>query len=412
VTGLLLSVALALAAPKPAPDAHPGGKGLASLFDLGLHVPKGAYEGPFARPPVAQWQVRLPGPPLNAAVHTERTRPVVHGDDIFVGSAEGRSLYRLARRDGSLEQAYPASASVESEPIITGDRVYFTDTGGSTWCYTLKGEQVWRHEGKAPILVRPTLDGGRVYVTNVDDLAVALDADSGELVWQYQRPPDVTRETELALYGAPPAVVVDDEVILGFSDGAVAAVDAKTGALQWDRQVGEGRYPDVVAAPTAWGNDIFASGYFKPFVAIDRSTHNVRWRLEYGAANASLLASVNKEPVLFDPGTDGVLHAVVARTGDDMWSWDSGSAGALTTPVITDAGLLVSSSDAGVYLVDPRTGKEIWRYHEPVRLLGVSSSPTVAGRQMLFVSNAGYLYGMIAPSPDRYEPDTPYPSWH
>ena len=91
---------------------------------------------------------------------------------------------------------------------------------------------------------------------------------------------------------------------------------------------------------------------------------------------------------------------------------DSGSSGALTTPVLTGAGLAVGSSDGGLYLIDPRTGKEVWHYHESVRLLGVSSSPTVDGRQLLFVSNAGYLYSMICPSPDRYEADTPYPSWH
>lgn len=401
----MIPVWLVLGAALAAPDDD----GLASRFDLGLHVPETAWDGAFDAPPVAQWKARLPGGRVAAGTHTERTRPVVVGDSLLVGSAGGSALYQLSRRDGSLLRTYPAQGSVESEAVVADDRVYFSDRAGSTWCYTLAGELVWQHRGSAPVLVRPTVAGGRVYVTNVDDLAVALDASDGELQWRYRRPPDLTREAELALYAAPPAVVLEDRVMLGFSDGSVVAMDAERGDIVWERPVGEGRYPDVVAAPVAWGGDLYASGYFTPLVAIDRETQNVRWRLELGAANAVALDATLAEPVLYHPGTDGVLRAVVARTGEQLWAWDSQTSGALTTPVLTDAGLVVASSDGLVYLVDAETGAEVWRYHEPRRLNGVTSAPTVAGRQLLFVSNAGWLHSMIVPRPVPEPPPARYP---
>lgn len=362
------------------------------------HAPPDAhFLGRFDQAPTPHWQRKLPGPAVNAATHAERARAVVLGDTLLIGAAGGDALYRLSRRDGALLSEYPASASVESEPIVVGDLVYFTDTSGTTWCYRVDGgDPLWSHESGAPILVQPTVHEGVVYVTNVDDLAVALDAKTGELRWRYQRKPDFMRVAELALYAAPPAAVLGDLVLLGFSDGAIVALNRHSGELEWDRRVGEGRYPDIVAALSFHGDDLFAAGYFQPLMAIDRQTQNVRWRLDVGAAAAGTVA----DGVLYHPSTNGKLHAVITLTGAEQWVWDSGTAGALTQPVLTEAGFLVGSSHGGLYLVDLATGRELWRYHEPIWLEGVTSAPTVAGRQVLFVSNAGNLYSMLSPQAD------------
>jgi len=412
---LLLALGLSLGVPglaSSALDLSDRASDLETRFEMGPEAPPALFPGTFSAPPVPQWAVRLPGGRVAASSHTERCRPVLVGPHILVGSAAGQALYLLSRRDGGLVRSFPAAGSVESEPALADDVVYFTDTAGYTWAYRLDGELLWKHRGTAPILVRPTIDHGRVYVTDVDDLAVALDAQDGSLLWRYRRPPDLTRSGELALYAAPPAVVIEDEVLFGFSDGFVVALDAEEGEVSWERRVGEGRYPDLVAAPVPYQSDIFAAGYFTPLVAIDRATRNVRWRLELGAANAPVVDTTPEQAILYLPGTDGVLYAVVALTGAELWAWDSETRGALTTPLITPAGLVVASSDGQVYIVDPTDGHELWRYHEPVLLDGVTSAPAIDGRQIVFVSNAGWLHSMIVPREFNRGPSPPYPSRH
>ena len=357
------------------------------------------YAGSFDLAPVTHWSIDLPGRPLNSSSHTERTRPVVVGDEVLVGSAKGRGLYRLSRHNGTLLGEYPADSSVESEPLVFDGLVFFADTAGSVWCYLLEGDEVWQFSTGAPVLVRPTVHDGVLYVTNVDDLALALDAATGELLWRYQRKPDATRVAELSLYAAPPAVIVDDLVLLGFSDGALVALDRESGAPRWERQVGEGLYPDLVAQPVVVGTDVLVSGYSEPLVAVDLASQNVRWRMEYGSA-AQLGVSDDGGPLVtvFHPGTDGVLRSVVALTGAEKWAWDSGTGGALTTPVQTDFGLLIGSSDGGLYALDPNTGRELWRFRQDFLLEGVTAAPSVVGRQLLFTTNAGKLYSMLAPA--------------
>ena len=250
-----------------------------------LDIPR--YEGTFDGPPAFHYRRALPGGRMNSANHAEWSDPLIHGPYIYVGSAAGSGLYALSRADGTVQRTYPASTSVEAHPNVVGDRLYFSDTGGNTYCYSLDGELLWEHDGKAPVLVAPTVsdDGQRVIVTNVDDLAVSLDAATGALAWQYRAKRDLTRQAELSLFAAPRAVIADDDVILGFSNGTLVAVDLETGEEQWMRTVGEGRYPDLVADPVSGGSDLYTSGYFRPLVAIDLPTHNVRWRVDAGAAH-------------------------------------------------------------------------------------------------------------------------------
>jgi outer membrane protein assembly factor BamB len=363
-----------------------------------------AYEGDFSESPFPHWSRPLPGGRLNSAAHTELTRPVVVEEGILVGSAAGDALYLLDRRDGSTLRSYPAAASVESAPLVVGDFLFFSDTGGYSWCYRRDGTEVWRHQGNAPVLVRPTFSDGRLFVTNVDDLVVALDAQTGTLIWRFQQKPDLTRSAELALYAAPPAAIADDEVLVGFSTGDFVGLDAATGDLQWQMRVGQGRYPDIVAEAAVTDDLFFVNGYFEPLLAVERSNQQIRWSLPHGSAAAPLLADVDGQKRLYHPGTDGRLRAVEASTGVLIWQWMSDETGALTTPTLTPAGLVVSSSSGTVYLLDADKGTALWAY-KPSRVMeGVTSSPEIAGRQLLFVSNAGILYSLLAPKAETVWP--------
>jgi outer membrane protein assembly factor BamB len=364
------------------------------------------YAGSFAAPPVLHWRTPLPGGRLNAATHSEWSAPRLVGEWILIGSAGGRALFALSRRDGSVVREFPADNSVESAAATFGDRVWFSDTGGNTHCFGLDGTPKWKHDGNAPILVAPTLtpDGSLVIIANVDDLVVALKAETGELVWQYRGKRDLTRQAELTLYAAPQPEVIGELALLGFSSGTVAGVSVETGEEVWTRAVGEGRYPDVVSGAQAVGNDAFVSGYFKPLVAIDLPSHNVRWRLDVGAASTPLVVAPEGEtPVLYHPGSDGQLRAVNTLTGAETWTWSSGTSGSLTTPLLTEAGLVVGSSEGSVYIVDPADGSEEWRWHQRYLLRGLSAEPAVDGRQMVFATNAGYLYSMLSPAPSAAE---------
>ena len=100
-----------------------------------------------------------------------------------------------------------------------------------------------------------------------------------------------------------------------------------------------------------------------------------------GSGKTTLLRLVNR---LIDPSAGTVrvegqdVQSVDAVTGAPGWTWDSETKAALTTPVWTDAGLLVGSTAGGLYLISPGDGTERWRLDTGYLLSGVSAAPAEA----------------------------------
>src|SRR5256885_5872231 len=79
----------------------------------------------------------------------------------------------------------------------------------------------------------PLVVDGSLYGTGVEDRAFALDAKSGRPIWQYQRalPPDIRPCCGRVNRGL---AILGDKVFLGTLDAHVVALDAKTGNVVWD----------------------------------------------------------------------------------------------------------------------------------------------------------------------------------
>jgi outer membrane protein assembly factor BamB len=352
-------------------------------------------------PPTPVWQVPLPGRLSKTANHAERSAPVDAPEGLLLGVDSDTGLFLVSRDDGRMIRRYSSDASVQGSAVVGPDKLFFADSAGGTYCYSHAGDLLWSHASGAPILSTPTVFGPMVYVTNVNDLTVAIHVETGSLEWQYQRPPDAGRVTELALFSAPTPLVLNGIVVTGYSDGSMVGLHAQTGDVVWDTQVGEGRYPDLIGTPSANQTDVFASGYFGPLVALDAKTQSLRWSHDAGSATSAALVDTDAGALIAHPGSDGTLRGLNVSTGELVWTWSSGNNGALTEPVITGAGLLMGATDGGLYLVNPASGEEVWRARYPFLLEGVTATPLVLGRDVYFVSNAGNLYKMTAFEDDK-----------
>lgn len=363
--------------------------------------------GSFDAAPVVTWQRRLPGPRVPAATHTELGSPLLVDGLIYVGSAADDALLVLDRSDGRLIRRLPAQGPVQSAPVVREGRVWFSDAAGSTHCYRVSdGTSLWRHDGTGPILSSPLVDQGRLIVANLDNVVTALDAESGEFIWRHSQ--RVERPLAgPALYGAPTPTPVrleqGEAVLSGFADGTMVALTVDAGEVLWQRRVGEGSYPDLIGQVVDLGPSVVAGGFSGPLMALDPQNRAVRWRLDVGSADGPAVGPVDPVsglPVLYHGGIDGKMRSIDARTGEERWTWDSQTQGALTRPVVTDGGLLVGSSSGSLYLVDPVQGVLRWQLEPGYVLAGVSAEPAVDGRQAVVVTNAGRIISLVVPLPE------------
>ena len=380
--------------------------------------------GRFDAPPVLSWKVPLTGAGSRHAAAAETSAPVLVGDRIYVGASSEDALLVLDRRDGHEIMRLPALAPVRTAPLVLSDRVIFVDGGGGYWCYPLAGgAPIWKHEMGAPVLANPVLHNDRLFIANLGNTIASIKVSSGEVAWFTSHVLDASRD-ELALFASPQPVVNKDLVYFGFSDGAVAAYSLDKGELVWQRVVGEGRYPDIAAPILILGDDAVVAGFNEPIIGLDLRSGAVRWRLDQGLSAAPIdggglgdapdgqFRPEVAERFVYLPGNDGVLRCLDVTTGLVRWEFDTQTESALVRPVPSEAGLVIASTGGGLFILDPVSGKERWRWEPGYLVSGISAPPAIEGRQMVVVTNVGDIASFVVPRPEPAQVDRSRPdSW-
>ena len=110
--------------------------------------------------------------------------------------------------------------------------------------------QVWsRAMQPGPQEVEPLVYDGIMFLANSEDIIQALDATTGDLLWEYQRklPPDIGRLTGTN-YRYRNVAIYDDKIFLATNDAFQIALEAKTGRVLWESRRAD--YKDQVAQTT------------------------------------------------------------------------------------------------------------------------------------------------------------------
>jgi alcohol dehydrogenase (cytochrome c) len=158
----------------------------------------------------------------------------------------------------------------ESQPLIHDGVMYVTGSYSRMWAVDTKtGEELWQYDARLPEGILPCCDvvnrgaaiyGDNVYFGTLDAKLVALNKDTGKVVWRK------TMNDYKAGYSYTAApLIVDGKVIVGNSGGefgivgAVAAYDAETGDEVWYRPVLEGHMGRLNGAETTMTGEKNAS---------------------------------------------------------------------------------------------------------------------------------------------------------
>ncbi len=164
------------------------------------------------------------------------------------------------------------------------------------------------------------------------------------------------------------------------------ALDAKSGAVKWDRVAVEGTPIDkrhikstyASATPATNGRIVVATFGSMGAHAFDMAG-NVLWKVDYGRVNLGAYDLPSWEwgpassPIIWndlvilqiDTHADSFLLALDAMTGETRWKTDRDEIPSWGTPTVADTAdgpVLVTNASNFIRGYDPRTGKELWRF--------------------------------------------------
>lgn len=227
-----------------------------------------------------------------------------------------------------------------------------------------KGENLaWR----VPIGARsaPVVHGGRLYVLTVtpgdvsttQERLVALDAESGKVLWERRFSIYLSDVPQHRSGWASPAVDPETGNIYVFTVGAQLFAVSRDGKILWDRSLPEdygavtthgGRTTspiidgDKVILNTlllAWG-DLNRPG--NRYMAFDKRTGQTMWisspQARHYDTNYStpIVVNIDGAAVMIVGGTDGAFHALKVNTGEPIWRIDVSKRAILNSALYRD----------------------------------------------------------------------------
>lgn len=284
----------------------------------------------------ALWRVSA-GEPTISFTPTVRGRVVYArvGDSVRALDARDGSLY-WRNRAGSFtpavagEDCYTVGDGVVALDVVTGERRWTGESlvaapsglavaddavalacgdGGEGALYCVEradGATRWRYDAVGESYASAVTDGERAYAVGTDGVLHAVALESGERAWTY------------VLGGRTyerPAVADGTVYAVGTNSERVAALDAATGAVQWERRIGVGGSSAPVATRDAVVY-VTATREGERLLVLDRADGRVLRRFEVPRAD---LGGV--QPVV----ADGVAYVVgAAREGTQDWVYAVG----------------------------------------------------------------------------------------
>lgn len=288
---------------------------------------------------------------------------------------------------------------VEGGATLSEEILYFGSGDGQFYAVQVEnGQTLWTYPLKAEGIARPTVKAGVVYVLGGNNVVHALNAKTGKLVWLYNR-----REAgNISIRGGSQPLVVDDKVLVGFSDGSLVALNKSSGSVLWEVNINRNkRFRDVDAAPVLEGDTIFISSYDGALYALSKSDGRILWTVEEGGYDEVLVQG----NTVFYSSTSGKTMALDKGSGKIIWSRDNPK-GTATAPSIYKGVLIVGEMEGALRFHDARTGDFLSKF-EPGR--GVTSRASVDSRSgaIYFVSADANLFALNG-SWKRFAKDWPW----
>ncbi len=310
---------------------------------------------------------------------------------------------------GKIKSVFATGGAIHSSPAVANGIVYFGSRDGYLYALDAQtGDKLWQFETGSWIDSSPAVANGVVYFGSNDAKLYALDAQTGDKLWEFA--------AEYAIKSSP--AVADGIVYFGSTDFFIYALDATTGEKLWHFETEN----NVTSSPVVVNGIVYIGsmdGYLYTLHATDG-----RLRLQYQAYSPVAVAPALGEGTVYFGTSKGLLYAVDAKARN--WPWEnaltpywrtlyiygvapqpplpSGLLWALNLRGTTNSSptLLGDSLYLGVdnklVCVDIQQHKQRWSF-ETGGL--VRSSPAVVDGTVYFGSEDGHLYAVDAQTGDK-----------
>ena len=261
------------------------------------------------------------------------------------------------------------------------------------------GHVAWRVSLEVPIHSSPTIANGRLFVVTTDAQLVVLSVKDGHELWRYA---DIAEPAVLAGNASP--AVANDVVVAPFASGDVVALRVDNGLPLWSDNLTVTRHfdalstlADIHGAPVIDAGTVFVVGHSGEVVAIDLRTGARNWDQQVGGVSQPWVAG----NFVYLLSSNGALVCLTRAEGKIRWitqlqrRLDPTSRTSKpiiwTGPLLAGDRLVVVSSREEAWSISPYTGVPLGKLP-----LAKSSfiAPIVAGNTLYLLADDASLMAL------------------
>jgi outer membrane protein assembly factor BamB len=337
---------------------------------------------------------------FSAGANVNSTAAVV-GNAVYVGSSD-HNLYALNAATGKPICTWQGPGVISSSPLVvnsdgTGKVVYVGDNG-------FTGND----------------DGGHLWAINAVDPNTAKNCSTK---WSFNDFGDPPGSQPLVGSWSPPAFAKDVNgrplIVFGSSspEGAVYALDARTGAKVWRFQTRIEYDSDVGAGPTISppgvngfaDGVVYVAGKDRVVYALNLRTGALIWSFDFAADQPSVTDPARSTAALLGRtlvlGSGAGVYALDAVTGAKLWH--TGTVEVVSSPAIVGPSgsriVVFGDRDGTIQALSFATGAVVWTYATGSNLY---ASPAVANGRIYLTAATGFVYAFAVGGPAGGVPDT------
>ncbi len=246
-----------------------------------------------------------------------RLNLAVTNSAIFVADHKGH-LVSLDPKSGKVQWQRETQATFTAGPIVSAQEIFLGTESGNLLNFSKKeGVSGWRASVKSPILAAPVVDSKQIFVHTLGGKLIALNSKTGEQQWEYQ-----STLPALVLQHSARPVLSDQNVIVGFASGQLAAFNRLNGYMIWERALSNfkgrsdlQRMIDVSSTPVVHNDVVYAISYQGSLVALQADSGNLIWEKQISSYSELVLT----KKALYVADDRGVLWAIQPQNGKVLW---------------------------------------------------------------------------------------------
>jgi outer membrane protein assembly factor BamB len=228
-----------------------------------------------------------------------------------------------------------------------------------------------------------------VVVRTADGRIMGLSADDGKRKWIFQR-----TAPALLLRSEAGVLAIGRDVVAGYANGKLVALDIETGQQTWEVTVSLPRgatelerIADVAGLPTVDGNNVCAGAYQGKVACFEIASRNMLWSRDLSTSRT--IAVDKKNLYIVDDAS--AVQALDKGSGASLWKQDKLVNRRLTAPVMLDGRVVVGDLDGYLHVISPENGEIIGR----MKTDGTQVTSIVAIAGGLIVQTAGGTVALV-----------------